>query len=124
MTDFTEPAPPGQWLTALRRGLRHRCPACGEGRLFASFLRLMPRCGHCGLATGEYRADDAPPYFTILLVGHLIVPLVLVLERAASPPFWLAAALWMPLTLALTLLILPRVKGAVIGWQWAAGIKG
>jgi uncharacterized protein (DUF983 family) len=124
MTEFCDPAPSGRWLCALRRGLRRRCPACGEGRLFDGFLRPSPRCTACGLETGAFRADDAPPYFTILLVGHLVVPLVLALERAAAPPFWAQAALWLPLTLALTLLLLPRIKGAVIGWQWAAGIRG
>ena len=124
MTEFSEPAPTRHWLAALRRGLRRRCPACGQGRLFEGFLRPSPCCTECGLETGAFRADDAPPYFTILLVGHIVVPLVLVLERAAAPPFWAAAALWLPLTLALTLLLLPRIKGAVIAWQWAAGIRG
>ena len=112
------------WTTALRRGLRRRCPACGEGRLFEGLLRVAPTCAHCGLATGEFRSDDAPPYFTILIVGHLVVPMVLLIERAFAPALWLQTALWIPATLALSLLILPRVKGAVIGWQWAAGIRG
>ncbi len=108
----------------LRRGLRLRCPACGDGSLFAGYLKPHPVCTRCGLALAEFRADDAPPYFTILIVGHLIVPGMLILERMAHPSSWVHAALWLPLTLALTLLILPRAKGAVIGFQWAQRIRG
>jgi uncharacterized protein (DUF983 family) len=108
----------------LRRGLRLRCPACGDGLLFARYLKLHPSCARCGLKRDEFRADDAPPYFTILLVGHIIVPGMLLLEQLKHPPSWVHMSLWIPLTLALTLLILPRMKGAVIGFQWAHRIRG
>lgn len=108
----------------LRRGLRLRCPACGDGPLFARYLKLHPRCERCGLQLDEFRADDAPPYFTILLVGHIVVPGMLVLEQMQHPPSWVQMALWVPLTLVLTLLVLPRMKGAVIGFQWAQRIRG
>jgi uncharacterized protein (DUF983 family) len=35
--------------TALGRGIRKRCPHCGEGRLFSGWSRHMHRCTHCGL---------------------------------------------------------------------------
>ncbi len=112
------------WLTGIMRGLRLACPGCGNGPLFSSYLKVQPTCGNCGLALDGYRADDAPPYFTILLVGHLIVPMVLMLERVAAPPEWVAISIWVPMTLALTLVLLPRIKGAVIGLHWAAAING
>src|SRR4029453_16052705 len=34
--------------TALRRGLRRRCPHCGQGRLFSGWSHLE-RCSICGL---------------------------------------------------------------------------
>ena len=67
----------------------------------------------------RHRTDDAPAYFTILIVGHMIVPMVLVIEKSFAPPLWLQTMVWVPLTLALVLLILPRIKGAMIGVQWA-----
>ena len=76
------------------------------------------------MALLSFRADDAPPYFTILLLGQVIIPAMLMLERTAHPPESMYALLWVPLTLALTLLLLPRIKGAVIGWRWAAAIRG
>ena len=100
---------------ALRRGFARRCPECGEGRIFDGLLKVRETCGSCGLELHHHRADDAPPYFTILIVGHIIVPAMLLLEQMRHPPEWVHLALWIPLTLALVLLLLPRIKGAVIG---------
>ena len=115
---------PRDWLKALRLGFRQLCPRCGRGAMFLRYLKVQTACPGCGLELSSYRADDAPPYFTILLVGHVIVPGMLMLEQAAHPPEWVHAALWVPLTLAMTLLLLPRIKGAVIGWHWAAAVRG
>ncbi len=105
--------------TAVRRGWRGRCPRCGNGTLFSAFLKMRSRCQACGLDLEPCRADDAPAYFTILAVGHIIVPLVLVLERyGEQPPLWFHAVLWLPLSVLLALLLLPRIKGAVITLLW------
>jgi uncharacterized protein (DUF983 family) len=109
---------------AMRDGLRCRCPACGKGSLFGRYLKVADACGHCGEQLHHHRADDAPPYFTILIVGHLVVGGILPVERAFAPPLWVHAALWLPLTLALTLFMLPRIKGAVVGLQWAFYMHG
>jgi uncharacterized protein (DUF983 family) len=112
------------WFRCLRRGLAERCPACGQGKLYRRYLKINDVCLRCGLAVGEIRADDAPPYFTILLVGHIIVPSMLILEELRHPPEWVHMALWVPLALLLTLVLLPRVKGAVIALHWANKIQG
>ncbi|MDR3514579.1 MAG: DUF983 domain-containing protein [Azospirillaceae bacterium] len=108
---------------ALWRGWRGRCPRCGVGRLLTGYLTVAEQCSQCRLALAEYRSDDAPPYFTILLVGHIIVPCILILEQNAHPAVWVHMALWLPLTLLLTFFLLPRVKGAVLGTLWALRIK-
>lgn len=113
-----------RFRAGLLRGLAGRCPSCGQGSILHRYLKVNATCSHCGLALGDFRADDAPPYFTILIVGHLIVPAMLLLEEFRHPPEWVHIALWVPLTLLLTLTLLPRIKGAVIGAQWAAKIKG
>jgi uncharacterized protein (DUF983 family) len=120
----TTPTEPNRWLKALTLGFRRLCPQCGCGYLYLRYLKVQSACEGCGLPLASYRSDDAPPYFTILLVGHIVVPAMLLLEQTYHPPEWLHLALWVPLTLALTLTLLPRIKGAVIGWQWAAAIKG
>lgn len=103
---------------ALLRGLLGRCPHCGRGPLFKGFLKVADHCPTCGEALHHQRADDAPAYFVILMVGHLVVPLALSLEVALAPPYWVHALLWGPLTVGLALGLLPAVKGAIVGWQW------
>ena len=108
--------------TGIVRGLRLRCPHCGEGHLFRGFLKVREHCEVCGADNSVYPADDAPPYLTLLLIGHLIVPFVFVVERAWAPALWLTFAIWVPLIVAITLATLPFMKGAVIGIAWANGV--
>jgi uncharacterized protein (DUF983 family) len=111
-------------LRSILRGLRLQCPACGSRTLFRRYLKVADHCPTCAEALHHHRADDAPPYFTIVIVGHIVVSLVLIVEMAYRPPLWLHMALWLPLTVVLALLILPPVKGALIGLQWALLMHG
>jgi len=111
------------WLS-LRRGFSGRCPACGRGRLFRAFLKVTDGCASCDEALFHHQADDAPAYFVMLIVGHLVVPLVLITEIVWSPPYWLHAAIFLPLTAGLATGLLQPVKGAVVGWQWANYMHG
>jgi uncharacterized protein (DUF983 family) len=72
----------------------------------------------------HHRADDAPPYFTILIAGHFIVAGVMMVEDYFRPSYWLHLAIWFPLTMGLCLWMLPRIKGALIGLQWALRMHG
>jgi uncharacterized protein (DUF983 family) len=92
--------------------------------MFRRYLKVADTCPHCGEALHHHRADDAPPYFTIVIVGHIVVSLVLAVEMAYRPALWVHAALWLPLTVILTLLILPSVKGALVALQWALLMHG
>jgi uncharacterized protein (DUF983 family) len=81
-------------------------------------------CPTCDEELHHHRADDAPPYFTIVIVGHIVVSLVLLVEMTYRPPLWVHAMLWLPLTVALALLLLPPIKGALVGLQWALRMHG
>jgi uncharacterized protein (DUF983 family) len=116
--------PQRDWWRAIVNGLRERCPKCGEGALFGRYLKVNDSCPHCGAALYHHRADDAPPYFTILIVGHVIVGAILPVERAFVPPMWVHAIIWLPLTVVLSLALLPRIKGAIVGLQWAFYMHG
>lgn len=109
---------------AMWRGFRGQCPSCGKGRLFARYLKVSDHCQACGEALHHHRADDAPPYFTIFIAGHLLVPMVLAFEQAFTPPLWLHAAIWGPVTVAMCLALLPLVKGTIVGLQWALYMHG
>jgi len=112
------------FMTMIRRGLRGRCPVCGEGKLFAGFLTIAPACERCGAAFAHIHADDAPPYIVIFLVGHLLVPVIFWVEKTWMPPMWLHMALWLPLFTIICTLMLRPVKGAVLGWMLRLGPLG
>ena len=109
---------------AMWRGFRCRCPNCGQGKLFRAYLKVVDRCSVCGTEMFHHRADDAPPYFTILIVGHFIVAGVMMVEEYFHPDYWIHILMWFPLTIGLSLWFLPRVKGALIGLQWALRMHG
>jgi uncharacterized protein (DUF983 family) len=109
---------------ALKRGFLGRCPHCGEGRLFRAFVKVVDQCDACGEVYRHHRADDFPAYLVIVLVGHIVVPLVLWVEIAYSPAYWLHAAIWGPLVLAMALGLLQPIKGAIVALQWQTGMHG
>jgi uncharacterized protein (DUF983 family) len=106
------------WLGSIKRGFGRCCPRCGSSGMFSGYLSVSAKCRRCGLDFDTIRSDDIPPYFTVLIVGHLVVPLLLLLEQRSAPPVDLMLAIFLPLTLALTLVLLPFVKGAVMGAIW------
>ncbi len=108
--------------TALLRGAMGLCPACGKTHAFAGYLKVVPECAACGAPLGELRADDAPPYFTIFIVGHLLAPMVYWFEHALEPPLWVFAAVFLPLATVLTLGLLRPVKGATLGLMLKLGM--
>src|SRR5437763_3523287 len=110
--------------TAFKRGLRGRCPRCGEGKLFRAFLKVDNKCSCCGLDLTPHRADDLPAYLVIVIVGHIVVPLALMIETNYSPPVALQLAIYLPVTFVASLLLLQPVKGAVVGIQWALRMHG
>lgn len=123
-TGATSPLPPRDLTQSVKRGLGQLCPACGQGHLFPAYLKVADQCPACGEALHHQRADDAPPYFTMLIVGHIVVAGVLALEEAFAPPTWVHAAVWGPVLLGLSLWMLPRIKGALVGVQWALRMHG
>jgi len=125
-SSFPSPDTPGAGpaLHAMRQGFGGRCPHCGEGRLFRAFLKVADHCPKCGEAMHHHRADDFPAYLVIVIVGHIVVPLSLLVETAYAPSYWFSMTLWPALTAFLGLTLLQPVKGAVVGLQWALGMHG
>jgi uncharacterized protein (DUF983 family) len=109
---------------AIARGFRQTCPACGTGRLYDRYLKVVPNCGSCGEALHHQRADDAPPYFTMLIVGHVAIGGVLSTEQTWAPEPWVQMVVWGSFIVLSSLWLLPRIKGALIGYQWALGMHG
>jgi len=120
----TDPLAPRDTGQAMWRGTLAKCPSCGEGHLYRAYLKVADTCDHCGEELHHQRADDAPAYFTISIVGHIVVAGALIMERALAPATWVHMAVWLPLTLFLSLAMLPAVKGALIGLQWSKRMHG
>ncbi len=102
-------------VSPIRAGIAGRCPACGQGKLFQGYLKVAGRCSVCDLDLSEYENADGPAVFAILLLGFLVVGLALFVEVRYQPPFWLHGLLWGPFVLLSVYLMLPRLKGWLIG---------
>jgi len=109
---------------ALWRGFTMKCPNCGQGRLFGRFLKVVGNCEVCGEDYTPQRADDLPAYLVIAVVGHLVVPALLAVEMAYSPPAWLQLLIWLPTTGLSAFVLLQPVKGTIVGLQWQTGMHG
>lgn len=119
-TATARPAWPAIW-----RGMKGRCPSCGQGKIFRAYLKVNDECPVCHTALHHHRADDAPPYLTILVVGHIVGGLMLWVETVNdSLPLWIHIAVWPTMALALCLWLLPIFKGGLIAYQWALRMHG
>jgi uncharacterized protein (DUF983 family) len=111
-------------LLSIFRGILKRCPNCGNGRMFKTYLKPAGSCQECGEKLGHIRTDDFAPWLVILIVSHVVVSLTLYTELTFSPPLWVHMALWMPAIIILTLGLLPHAKGACLGLMWSLGLHG
>ena len=117
-------SPRDKWQ-AVKRGFMGKCPHCGEGKMFRAFLKVAEACPSCGEELHHQRADDAPPYMTIFVVGHIIGAGMLWVEHQNDAlPIWIHATVWPILTVLLSFYFLPRIKGGLIGLQWALRMHG
>lgn len=112
------------WTRAAARGMGRRCPQCGEGALFAGYVRTLNSCAFCGLNFSDHRADDAPPYVTMMIAGHVVIPLALLAKQVFDWPLGLQFAVWTPAIVIFAGWLLPVTKGALIGLQWANRMHG
>ena len=109
---------------AVLKGWRGKCPRCGSGPLLSGYLSVRSTCPVCRQALHHHRADDGPAYLTILLVGHLMVPLLHVVFVTWRPEPLILFTIFAVGSVGLSLYLLPRLKGAIIGFQWARGMHG
>jgi uncharacterized protein (DUF983 family) len=110
---------------ALWRGFLGRCPNCRKGAMFTAYIRVAPRCPVCHEDLSPQRADDAPAYLTLVIVCHVIGAGVLFSDEILpNAPLIIAISFWLAATALMSILILPRMKGAVVGYQWALRMHG
>lgn len=123
-TEIQEPREARDLRPALVKGWRGRCPRCGGGALFDGYLAVRDSCDVCGEDFHHHRADDAPAWLTMIIVGHLIAPLMLLSFELFTLPDWSHAVIWPVVAMTGVIVLLPRVKGAIIAFQWAQRMHG
>lgn len=106
------------------KGFLGRCPHCGEGKLFGRFLKVADSCDSCHEEYHHHRADDLPAYLVIVVVGHIVVGGVMGMENIWPLSTWQHLAIWVPVTLLMTIGLLQPTKGSVVGLQWALKMHG
>lgn len=124
MTSLADPNTDRPAGPAIRRGWRGKCPNCGAGAVLQGYLAVRPSCTVCGTEFHHHRADDGPAYLTILIVGHVMAPLLLFVFIRFRPEPAVMIAFFSIFTVGLSLYLLPRIKGAMVGLQWAKRMHG
>lgn len=109
---------------ALLRGWRRRCPKCGSGPLMRSYLKVRDTCLVCDEELHHHRADDGPAYITILVVGQILAPVIHISYTQFRPDPLIMATVLSVGAVALALYLLPRLKGMLVGLQWAKRMHG
>ncbi len=102
-------------------GLACRCPACGKGRLFIGYLRVVERCEVCGTDLRARSSGDGPAVFVIFALGAVLSVLAWIVEVLFSPPIWVHGFVWSLAMVAGTLALLRPFKGVVIALEFRHG---
>lgn len=106
------------------RGWRRRCPNCGTGPMFSGYLKVRDECPVCQEQLYHHRADDGPAYLTILIVGHILAPSIFWAFVKFRPDPMVLATVFAIGSVTMALFLLPRIKGMIVGIQWAKTMHG
>ena len=110
-------------IRILMNGIQKKCPNCSKGKIFSGYLSINNYCSHCNEHLPIYRTDDFGPWLSIVLAGHIVIPLVLSTEQTFAPSLWLQALLWIPISLIVVLYLLPISKSICLAIMWRLKIK-
>jgi len=124
MTNESENSEERALWPAIRKGLRRKCPNCGSGPMLKSYLKVRDTCTVCREDLSQHRADDGPAYLTILIVGHIVAPLLHIVFVQFRPEPLVLFTIFAIGCVTLSLYLLPRLKGAVVAFQWARMMHG
>lgn len=107
----------------LLSGILKKCPNCAKGNVYSKYLKVNDRCKKCNEELHSYRTDDFGPWLSIIIAGHIIVPLVLAVEQNYALDLWLQAIIWIPLTILTVLFLLPISKSICLSILWRLKMK-
>lgn len=91
--------------------------------MFRKYLKFFAECPNCGLDFSDADTGDAPAVFLTLIIGVVVVAGAAFVEIAYTPAYWVHAALWLPITIGLTLVLLQPTKGLFLAVQLSRGAR-
>lgn len=94
-----------------------RCPFCGKGRLFRSFLKPANRCNVCQRDLAVAEPGDGPVVFVILISGFIACAGLLVSFLAWNWPLPVLLAVWPAAAVVTSLVLMPVLKALMIASQ-------
>ena len=103
--------------SVILRGIRRRCPSCGQNKIFDGYLLAKDNCPSCEVKFEGIRTDDAAPWATIFVVGHLLAPIIVILVNTGLNTITVTILLVVLAVLA-SLALLPFFKGLFLGLNW------
>jgi len=107
----------------LARALRKRCPQCGEGKLFASFARLRPKCEACGLQfRREHGSQTGAMYLTATVTELFAAAVALALFFLTDLPRTQALVLGVSVVIAFSYLMLPITMAIWTAVEYATDV--
>lgn len=86
--------------------------------MFKGIIAFAPSCSICGLDFSAFNVGDGAASFLILIVGAIVTGLAMWLELSVSPPWYVHAALWLPLTLLLSLGLMRAAKALLLALEF------
>lgn len=107
-----------QVLDPAGAAMRGRCPRCGEGNLFAGYLKLQPKCSACGLDYAFADSGDGPAFFVMSITGLVAVVVLALLVFGLGMVPGLALLLAIVVAGGLGGWLLRPAKGLLIGLQY------
>lgn len=99
-------------------GMLGRCPNCGKGHMLRGLLKVSSKCENCGLSFSFADAGDGPAIFVMTIVGFIVIALMWYVEVVYRPPYWVHAAILLPVSAFLCIALLRPIKGLFIALQY------
>ena len=106
-------------LEHIKRGFNKRCPCCGLTPIFKSYVKTYNKCRSCGIKLSNYKSDDGPAYITIFIIGHILIPLILLTEKYFSPSLYFQMFIWPLITIFLAYGCYQGLKELLLGYKFS-----
>ncbi len=94
-----------------------KCPVCGKGKLFRSYLKVASACRACGTDFKAAETGDGPVVFVLLIAGFASCIGMMISLLSYNWPIWLLLSVWPAVAVGLSLILMPGLKGLMVASQ-------